>query len=49
MQHMAGLKQLLNLIPSYIKDSKEILGELENLHIFTADALPVYTNTERIV
>jgi len=44
------MKQLLHLVPSYIKDSTDLLQELQNLYIppgaklFTADAITTYTN-----
>jgi len=44
------MKDLLFLIPSYIKDSKSLLSELQELRIpsnaklFTADATAMYSN-----
>jgi hypothetical protein len=44
------MKQLLHLIPSYIKDSRDLLKEIKTLTIqrgaklFTADATAMYTN-----
>jgi len=46
------MKQLLPLIPSYIKDSRDLLKEIQTLHIpsdakiFTADASAMYTNID---
>ncbi len=46
------MKQLLHLIPSYIRDSKALLIDLKSLHIppgvkmFTADASAMYTNID---
>ncbi len=46
------MKELLPLIPSYIKDSKDLLKELQTLQIpphaklFTADATAMYTNID---
>jgi hypothetical protein len=46
------MKQLLHLIPSYIKDSKALLNDLKTIHIptnakiFTADATAMYTNID---
>jgi hypothetical protein len=46
------MKQLLYLIPSYIKNSTELLQQLDNLEIppgaklFTADASSMYTNKD---
>jgi hypothetical protein len=46
------MKDLLNLIPSYIKDSKQLLTELIQLKLppkvklFTADATVMYTNID---
>jgi len=46
------MKQLLPLIPSYIKDSKDLLMELQHIQIppnaklFTADATAMYTNID---
>jgi hypothetical protein len=44
------MKQLLHLIPSYIKDSRDLLQDINNLVIppgaklFTANATAMYTN-----
>jgi hypothetical protein len=44
------MKRLLHLVPSYIKDSTDLLKELQNLNIppgaklFTADAIAMHTN-----
>jgi len=46
------MKQLLQFIPSYIKDSKSLISELKTLEIppgaklFTADATAMYTNID---
>jgi protein subunit release factor A len=46
------MKDLLFLIPSYIKDSKDLLTEIkqmtlpQNAKLFTADALVMYTNID---
>ena len=46
------MKDLLFLIPSYIKDSKHLLNEIKNLtlppnaKLFTADATAMYTNID---
>ena len=46
------MKQLLHLIPSYIKDSKQLISEIKllqlppNAKLFTADAISMYTNID---
>jgi hypothetical protein len=48
------MKELLRFIPSYIKDSKDLLTELKSIYIpphaklFTADATAMYTNIDTI-
>ena len=46
------MKELLHLIPSYIKNSTELIKDLQNLNLtkgarlFTADATSMYTNVD---
>jgi len=49
------MKQLLQFVPSYLKDSASLLTELKTLNIppnaklFTADATGMYTNIDTVV
>ena len=47
------LQKLKNTIPSYLKDSKELIGMMKelgqlpsNAKLFTADAVSMYTNID---
>lgn len=49
------MKQLLHLIPSYLKDTKTLLDKIKDLHIppnaklFTADTISMYMNISTLV